>query len=63
MSTAAPLSPPHDYLARKAGLKVLDHDKVLEQLIAVAIEAAGQRGAELAEEAKAPSLAEGASLH
>jgi pyrroline-5-carboxylate reductase len=47
----------------EAGLKVLDHDKVLEQLIAVTIEAAGQRAAELAEEAKFPSLAEGASLH
>src|SRR4051812_811389 len=47
----------------EAGLKVLDHDQVLEQLIAVTIEAAAQRGAELAEEAKSPSLAEGASLH
>jgi pyrroline-5-carboxylate reductase len=47
----------------EAGLKVLDHDKVLEQLIAVTIEAAAQRAAELADEAKSPSLAEGASLH
>jgi pyrroline-5-carboxylate reductase len=47
----------------EAGLKVLDHDKVLEQLIAVTIEAASQRGAELAEEARGPSLAEGASVH
>jgi pyrroline-5-carboxylate reductase len=47
----------------EAGLKVLDHDKVLEQLIAVTIEAAAQRGAELAQEAKGPSLAEGASVH
>jgi len=47
----------------EAGLKVLDHDKVLEQLIAVTIEAASQRAAELAEEAKGPSLAEGASVH
>jgi len=46
----------------EAGLKVLDHDKVLDQLIALTIEAAAQRGAELAEEAKNPSLAEGASL-
>ena len=41
----------------EAGLDVLDHDKVLEQLIAVTIEAAARRGAELAEEAKGPSLA------
>jgi pyrroline-5-carboxylate reductase len=47
----------------EAGLKVLDHDKVLEQLIAVTIEAAAQRAAELANDAKSPSLAEGASLH
>jgi pyrroline-5-carboxylate reductase len=47
----------------EAGLKVLDHDKVLEQLIAVTIEAAAQRAAELAQEAKGPSLAEGASVH
>ena len=47
----------------EAGLKVLDHDKVLDQLIAVAIDAAAQRAAELADEAKSPSLAEGASLH
>jgi len=47
----------------EAGLKVLDHDKVLEQLIAVTIEAAAQRAAELAQEAKGPSLAEGVSVH
>jgi pyrroline-5-carboxylate reductase len=47
----------------EAGLKVLDHDKVLEQLIAVTIEAAAQRAAELAQEAKGASLAEGASVH
>ena len=47
----------------EAGLKVLDHDHVLEQLIAVTIEAAAQRAAELADEAKSPSLAEGVSLH
>ena len=46
----------------EAGLKVLDHDKVLDQLIALTIEAAAQRGAELAEEARTASLAEGASL-
>jgi len=46
----------------EAGLKVLDHDKVLEQLIGVTIEAAAQRAAELAEEARSASLAEGASL-
>ena len=38
----------------EAGLKVLDHDKVLEQLIALTIEAAGQRAAELAKETKRP---------
>jgi pyrroline-5-carboxylate reductase len=47
----------------EAGLKVLDHDKVLEQLIAVTIEAAARRAAELAQEAKGPSLAEGVSVH
>jgi pyrroline-5-carboxylate reductase len=33
----------------EAGLKVLDHDRVLEQLIAVTIEAAAQRATELAQ--------------
>jgi pyrroline-5-carboxylate reductase len=47
----------------EAGLKVLDHNKVLEQLIAVTIEAAAERAAELAQEAKGPSLAEGVSVH
>jgi pyrroline-5-carboxylate reductase len=47
----------------EAGLKVLDHDKVLEQLIGVTIEAAAERAAELAQEAKGPSLAEGVSVH
>jgi pyrroline-5-carboxylate reductase len=37
----------------EAGLKVLDHDHVLDELVAVTIDAAAQRGAELAEEAKA----------
>jgi len=47
----------------EAGLKVLDHDRVLEQLIAVTIEAAAQRAGELADAAKGLSLAEGESLH
>lgn len=47
----------------EAGLKVLDHDQVLDQLVAVTIEAATQRGAELAEEVKSLSLAEDATLH
>jgi hypothetical protein len=42
---------------------VLDRDDVLDQLIAVAIEAAARRGAELAEEAKAGQLAEAVRLH
>ena len=46
----------------QAGLAVLDRDEVLDQLIAVAIEAAARRGAELAQEAKSPSLAETARL-
>jgi len=46
----------------QAGLAVLDHDRVLDQLISVAIRAAAERGAEMAEEAKAPSLAEAARL-
>jgi len=37
----------------EAGLKVLDHDRVLEQLIALTIDAAAARGAEIAAEAKA----------
>ena len=37
----------------EAGLKVLDHDHVLDELIALTIDAAARRGAELAEEAKA----------
>jgi pyrroline-5-carboxylate reductase len=36
----------------EAGLAVLDHDHVLDELIALTIEAAGRRGAELAEEAR-----------
>ena len=47
----------------EAGLAVLDHNDVLDELIALAIDAAAKRGAELAELAKMPSLEEGASLH
>jgi pyrroline-5-carboxylate reductase len=46
----------------EAGLAVLDHNEVLDQLLAFTIDAAARRGAQLAEEAKAPSLAEDASL-
>jgi pyrroline-5-carboxylate reductase len=46
----------------QAGLDVLDHDHVLDQLIAVTIDAAARRGAELAQEAKSASLAEDARL-
>ncbi len=46
----------------EAGLAVLDHDHVLDELIGLTIDAAARRGAELAEEAKAPSLAEPARL-
>jgi pyrroline-5-carboxylate reductase len=38
----------------QAGLSVLDHDQVLDELIGLTIDAASRRGAELAEEAKAP---------
>jgi pyrroline-5-carboxylate reductase len=41
----------------EAGLAVLDRDNVFDSLIAVTIEAAARRGAELAEEARSPSLA------
>jgi pyrroline-5-carboxylate reductase len=47
----------------EAGLAVLDRDEVLDQLVAVTIEAATRRGAELAEEAKAGQLAESVRLH
>ena len=47
----------------EAGLAVLDHNQVLDELIALTIDAAAKRGAELAELAKVPSLEEGASLH
>jgi pyrroline-5-carboxylate reductase len=46
----------------EAGLAVLDRDQVLDQLIAITIEAAARRGAELAAEAKSPALAETARL-
>lgn len=46
----------------EAGLAVLDRDQVLDQLIAITIEAAARRGTELAAEAKSPSLAETARL-
>lgn len=46
----------------EAGLAVLDHDRVLDQLIGLTIDAAARRGAELAEAAKTPSLAEGERL-
>lgn len=46
----------------QAGLDVLDRDHVLDELIDVAIAAAAQRGAELAEEARGPSLEEPARL-
>ena len=46
----------------EAGLAVLDREHVLDELIAVTIDAAARRGAELAEEAKTPSLEEPARL-
>jgi pyrroline-5-carboxylate reductase len=46
----------------QAGLDVLDREHVLDQLIGVTIAAAARRGEELAEEAKATSLAEDARL-
>lgn len=46
----------------QAGLDVLDHDRVLDELVGVAIAAAAQRGAELAQEARAASLEEPARL-
>jgi pyrroline-5-carboxylate reductase len=47
----------------EAGLSVLDREGVLDQLVAVAIEAAARRGEELANEAKLASLASEGSLH
>jgi pyrroline-5-carboxylate reductase len=46
----------------QAGLAVLDHNDVLDQLMAFTIEAAARRAAQLAEEARTPSLAEDARL-
>jgi pyrroline-5-carboxylate reductase len=46
----------------EAGLAVLDHDHVLDELVGLTIDAAARRGAELAEEAKAGQLEEGARL-
>ena len=46
----------------EAGLAVLDHDHVLDELIAVTIDAAARRGLELAGEAKLASLEEPARL-
>jgi pyrroline-5-carboxylate reductase len=46
----------------EAGLAVLDGYEALDLLIASTIEAAAKRGAELAEEAKGPSLVESARL-
>jgi len=42
----------------QAALDVLDREGVLDQLVAITIEAAARRGAELAEEAKTASLAD-----
>lgn len=42
----------------EAGLSVLDHDNVLDQLIALAIDAAARRGSELADEARLASANE-----
>lgn len=47
----------------EAGLSVLDRDHVLDDLIALAVEAAARRGADLADEAKARQLAEAGRLH
>jgi len=46
----------------QAGLDVLDRDAALDTLVAQTIDAAARRGAELAEEAKSPSLAESSRL-
>ena len=47
----------------QAGLDVLDRDSVLDELVAVTIEAAARRGAELAAEARAMLPANGGSVH
>lgn len=46
----------------EAGLAVLDHDEVLNQLVALAIDASASRGAELAKEARSASTNEHESL-
>jgi pyrroline-5-carboxylate reductase len=46
-----------------AGLAVLDKEQVLDQLVALTIDAAARRGVELAEEARPASLAEPVRLH
>lgn len=46
----------------EAGLAVLDHDEVLNQLVALAIDASSSRGAELAKEARGVSINEHESL-
>jgi pyrroline-5-carboxylate reductase len=46
----------------EAGLAILDREHVLDELVAVTIDAAARRGAELAAEAKTPSLEEPARL-
>ena len=46
----------------QAGLDVLDREGALDALVAATIEAAAQRGAELAEEARSRALEEGAPL-
>ena len=47
----------------EAGLQVLDRDNVLDELIAVTIEAAARRGQELAEGSRPRPLADAPSLH
>jgi pyrroline-5-carboxylate reductase len=47
----------------EAGLAVFDKDGALDAVVAAAIDAAGRRGAELAEEARGALLAEKATLH
>lgn len=47
----------------EAGLAVLDRDNVFDELIALAIEAAGRRGQEMAQEAKSGVLADPSGTH
>ena len=46
----------------EAGLAVLDHDDVLDELVALAIDASSSRAAELAKEARGASVSEDQSL-